>query len=75
MHFFNFFHATAQGIKFDLSVKKGQGKPRVIVYINFEGLTPKMLHIKFEGNRPGGSGKEDFSTFLPYTSLAAILVM
>ena len=35
-----------------------------------------MLHTKIHGNRPTGSGKEDFeSFFLPYMDLAAILVM
>ena len=34
-----------------------------------------MLHTNFQGNRPFGSGEEDFLTFLPYMELAAILVM
>ena len=35
-----------------------------------------MLHTKFHGNRPAGSGEEDFlSFFLPYMGMAAILVM
>ena len=25
-----------------------------------------MLYTKFRGNRPAGSGKEDFEGFLPY---------
>ena len=33
-----------------------------------------MLHTKFRGNRPAGSG-EDFKGFLPYMDMAAILVM
>ena len=33
-----------------------------------------MLHIKFRGNRPTGSGEEDFEGFLPYMGVAAILV-
>ena len=33
-----------------------------------------MLHTKFGGNRPAGSG-EDFEWFLPYMGVAAILVM
>ena len=33
-----------------------------------------MLHIKFRGNPPVGSG-EDFEGFLPYMDMAAILVM
>ena len=34
-----------------------------------------MLHTKFRGNRPAGSGEEDFLRFLPYMGMAAILVM
>ena len=34
-----------------------------------------MLHTKFRGNRPAGSGEEDFLRFLPYMGVAAILVM
>ena len=33
-----------------------------------------MLHTKFRGNRPTGSG-EDFEWFLPYMGVAAILVL
>ena len=31
-----------------------------------------MLHTKFSGNRPTGSGEEDFEGFLPYMGVAAI---
>ena len=34
-----------------------------------------MLQYKFCGNRPAGSGEEDFKGFLPYMGMAAILVM
>ena len=34
-----------------------------------------MLHTKFRGNWPAGSGEEDFKGFLPYVGMAAILVM
>ena len=34
-----------------------------------------MLHTKFRGNRPAGSGEEDFIGFVPYMGIAAILVM
>ena len=34
-----------------------------------------MLHTKFRGNRPAGSGEKDFEGFLPYMGVAAILVM
>ena len=34
-----------------------------------------MLHAKFRGNRPAGSGGEDFEGVLQYMGMAAILVM
>ena len=34
-----------------------------------------MLHTKFSGNRPAGSGEEDFDGFLPYMREVAILFM
>ena len=34
-----------------------------------------MLHTKFHGNRPAGSGEEIFERFLPYMGFVAILVM
>ena len=34
-----------------------------------------MLHYKFHGNRPAGSGEEIFEGFLPYMGFVAILVM
>ena len=34
-----------------------------------------MLHTKFGGNWPAGSGEEDFEGFLPYVGVAAILFM
>ena len=40
--------------------KKGQGQPRVSVYINFEELTTQMLGTNFRGNQSDGSGEEDF---------------
>ena len=38
----------------------GQGHPRVIILSNYYGLRSLMLHTKFRGNRPTGSGKGDF---------------
>ena len=40
--------------------KIGQGQPRVIIYINFEGLNPQMGHTKFQGNWPSSSWEEAF---------------
>ena len=34
-----------------------------------------MLHTKFHGNQPAGSGEEDILRFLPYMGMVAILVM
>ena len=34
-----------------------------------------MLHTRFRGNQPAGSGEEVFEGFLPYMGMAAILVM
>ena len=34
-----------------------------------------MLHTKFQGHGFIGSGEEDFLRFLPYSSMAAMLVM
>ena len=40
--------------------KTGQGHPRVMIYINYDLPVSPMLHTKFRGNRPTGSGEEDF---------------
>ena len=34
-----------------------------------------MLHTKFRGHWPAGSGEEDFEGFLPYMGMAAILII
>ena len=34
-----------------------------------------MLHTKFCGKRPAGSGEEGLEGFLPYMGVAAILIM
>ena len=34
-----------------------------------------MLHTKFQGHQPFGSGEDDSLRFLPYMSMVAILVM
>ena len=34
-----------------------------------------MILAKFQDHRTSGSGEEDFLKFLPYISMAAILVM
>ena len=55
--------------------KKGQGQPKVIIWTILVVLAYLMLHTKFQGHRPIGSGEEDFSRFLPYMGMAAMLVM
>ena len=35
-------------------------QPRVIILRNYDGLESPMLHAKFRGNRPSGSGEEAF---------------
>ena len=62
MHFFNFFPIKSLRDQIWHCHKIGQGQSRVIIYINIEGLTPQMLHCKFQGNQPSGSG-EDFLRF------------
>ena len=52
-----FSHVKVYVSKIDLA-KKGQGHPRVIILANCDGLKSSMLHTKFHGNRPNGSGEE-----------------
>ena len=47
----NKFHLIALGSKFDIDV---------IISTNSVGLTSQMLHTKFQGHWPAGSGDEDF---------------
>ena len=55
--------------------KMGQGQARVIIWTTLEVLSYTMLHTKFQGHWPTGSGEEDFLRFLPYMGMAAMLVM
>ena len=41
--------------------KMGQGQPRVIIWTNLVVLSHLMLHTKFQGNQPSGSGEEDLT--------------
>ena len=70
-----FPHLKSHGTKFDLDGKIGQGQPRVTIWTSLVELGHLMLHIKFQGNQPRGSGEEDFLMFLPYMGMAAILVI
>ena len=47
----------------------------VIIFANLVVLEHPMMHTKFKGHRPVGSGEEDFLRFLPYMGMAAIMVM
>ena len=53
----------------------GQGQPRVIIWTALVVLAETMLPTKFQGHQAIGSGEEDFSRFLPYMDMAAMLVM
>ena len=57
---FTFSHVKAYVSKIDLAEKKGQGHPKVIICVNYDGLESPMLHTKFHGNQHAGSGEEDF---------------
>ena len=54
--------------------KIGQGQPRAIIWTNLVVLEHPMLHTKFQGHQPFGSGEEDFLRFSPYMCIEAILV-
>ena len=45
-----------------------------LIWTHLVGPTSQMLHTKFQGHQPSGSG-EDFKGFLPYMGMSAILVM
>ena len=47
--------------------KKGQGHPRVMIYINFVELHCLMLHVKFQNHRPSGSGEDFLKVFAIYS--------
>ena len=55
--------------------KIGEGQPKVIIWTNLVVLEHPMLHTKFQGHQPFGSGEEDFLRFLSYMGMVAILVM
>ena len=48
----------------ELNLQKiGQGQPRIMFHANFVVLKSMMLHTKFQGNWPSGSGKKVFKCF------------
>ena len=54
---FTFSYGKAQVSKFDLAVKKVKVTPGSSF---IQTMMSQMLHTKFNGNRPAGSGEEDF---------------
>ena len=73
MHCFTFFpYKSIRDQIWPCILKIGQGQSRVIVCINLVLLEHPMLHTKFRGHQPFGSG--DVLWFLPYMDMAAILV-
>ena len=75
IHCFSFFPYKSIRDQIWHCHKISQGQPRVIIWTNLVVLKHPMLHNKFQGHRPFGSGEEDFLRFLPYIGMAAILVM
>ena len=55
--------------------KLGHGQPMVNIWINLVVLEHPMLHTKFQGHQPFGSGEKNFLRFLSYIGRVAILVM
>ena len=72
---FTFSHVKAYVSKIDVAVKKGQGHPKVIICVNYDGLESPMLHTKFMEISTLVLEKKIFERFLPYKGVAAILVM
>ena len=60
IHCFTFFPYKSIRDKICPCRKIGQGQPRVIIWINLVVLMHSMLHTKFQGHWPFGSGKEDY---------------
>ena len=63
MHFFCFSYPKPTAPKSTLP-KIGQGQLKVIIYINSVELTPQLLHTKYHGNRPSGTGVDFFKVFV-----------
>ena len=72
---FSFSQSNADGTKIDLAVKICKGQPRVMIYMNFVVVQTLLLHTKFQGNWPIGSGGEDLLGFWAFFSMSTILVI
>ena len=46
-----------------------QSQPKVTIWTNLVVLGHLMLHTKFQGNQPNGSGEDDVFRFLPYMAI------
>ena len=75
MHYFIFFPYKSTRDQIWPCRKICQGQPRVVIWANLVVLEHSIMRTKFQGHRPFGSREEDFLRFLPYMSMAAILVM
>ena len=73
IHCFTFF--PYKSIRDQIWPCRKIGQHRVIIWINLVVLEHPILHTKFQGHRPFGSGEDDFLRFLPYMGMVAILVM
>ena len=58
---------TVRGVSLEYTIDDRSNNLVVLAY--------SMLHTKFQGHGPIGSGEEDFFRFLPYMGMAAMLVM
>ena len=56
IHSFDFFSCKSLCFQIWPCCKIGQGHPRVIILSNYDWLKSPMLHTKFRGNQPTGSG-------------------
>ena len=65
IHCFTFFQYKSIMDQIWPCRKIGQGQPKVIIWTYLVALEYPMLHIKFQGYRPFGSG-DDFKVFTIY---------
>ena len=63
IHCFHFFPKKSLSYQIWSCRKISQGHSRVIIWINYDGLESLMLHTKFRGNRPTGSGEDFWRVF------------
>ena len=66
IHCFQFFLKKSLSYQIWPCRKIGQGRSRIINWTNHDGLKSPMLHTKFRGNRPAGSGEDFWKVFTIY---------